>query len=69
MGTVIATPKKTLPCPICGNPSVKVARPFCSKVCADRDLGKWLSEDYRIPTEEGAQMAQISEDEEGEGEN
>ena len=67
MGTAMATPKKTHHCPICGNPSAKVTRPFCSKVCADRDLGKWLSEDYRIPTEEGPKMAQTLEDKEGEG--
>ncbi|MCA8901763.1 MAG: DNA gyrase inhibitor YacG [Hyphomonas sp.] len=24
-------------------------RPFCSKRCADVDLGKWLNEGYAIP--------------------
>jgi endogenous inhibitor of DNA gyrase (YacG/DUF329 family) len=24
-------------------------RPFCSQRCADVDLGRWFSEDYRIP--------------------
>jgi endogenous inhibitor of DNA gyrase (YacG/DUF329 family) len=28
---------------------VKV-KPFCSKRCADRDLNRWLSESYAIPT-------------------
>jgi endogenous inhibitor of DNA gyrase (YacG/DUF329 family) len=23
--------------------------PFCSKHCADLDLGRWLTESYRIP--------------------
>ncbi|MEM0977130.1 MAG: DNA gyrase inhibitor YacG [Pseudomonadota bacterium] len=36
-------------CPICGKPTDKKYRPFCSKRCADIDLGKWLSEGYAIP--------------------
>ena len=28
-------------------------RPFCSKRCADVDLGKWFGERYAIPAEEG----------------
>jgi hypothetical protein len=24
-------------------------RPFCSRRCADVDLGRWLTEQYRIP--------------------
>jgi hypothetical protein len=24
-------------------------RPFCSPRCADVDLGRWLSEQYRVP--------------------
>ena len=27
-------------------------RPFCSKRCADLDLGKWLTEAYTIPAVE-----------------
>jgi endogenous inhibitor of DNA gyrase (YacG/DUF329 family) len=27
-------------------------RPFCSRRCADADLGRWLGEQYRIPTAE-----------------
>jgi len=37
------------PCPICGKPSTRDAYPFCSTRCADVDLKRWLSEDYRIP--------------------
>ena len=40
-------------CPICGNPDAAAHRPFCSKRCADIDLGRWLKESYRVPTEEG----------------
>jgi endogenous inhibitor of DNA gyrase (YacG/DUF329 family) len=39
-------------CPICSKPSETKYRPFCSKRCADIDLGRWLKEGYRVPTEE-----------------
>ena len=41
-------------CPICHTelkPEMKPHRPFCSARCKSIDLGKWLSEDYRIPVE------------------
>ena len=37
------------PCPICGKPASARWRPFCSKRCADIDLGRWFGEAYRIP--------------------
>ena len=40
-----AKPRK---CPICGKATVEAYRPFCSKRCADIDLGKWLSGSYTI---------------------
>ena len=40
-----------MPCPICDRPTVTDYRPFCSKRCADRDLGKWLTGAYAIPVE------------------
>jgi uncharacterized protein len=40
------------PCPICGKPASARWRPFCSKRCADIDLGRWFGEAYRIPAEE-----------------
>jgi endogenous inhibitor of DNA gyrase (YacG/DUF329 family) len=39
------------PCPMCGKPADPAHRPFCSKRCADLDLGQWLGEGYRIPGE------------------
>lgn len=39
-------------CPICRRPTHKEYRPFCSKRCADRDLGKWLSGGYAIPVQD-----------------
>ena len=39
-------------CPICGKPADLKYRPFCSKRCADIDLGRWLKEGYRFETDE-----------------
>ena len=40
-------------CPICGEEvtprSANKAFPFCNARCKSIDLGKWLSEDYRVP--------------------
>lgn len=45
-------------CPICQKPTEKAFRPFCSKRCADIDLGKWFSGAYAIP----AQMPEDAEE-------
>jgi endogenous inhibitor of DNA gyrase (YacG/DUF329 family) len=39
-------------CPICKKPTDPHYRPFCSRRCADIDLGKWLTESYAIPVSE-----------------
>ncbi|MGR3565038.1 MAG: DNA gyrase inhibitor YacG [Heliomarina sp.] len=39
-------------CPFCAEETDPKYRPFCSRRCADRDLGKWLSGSYAIPSEE-----------------
>ena len=39
-------------CPVCGKPAEAAYRPFCSRRCADVDLGRWFNEDYRIPAPE-----------------
>jgi hypothetical protein len=39
-------------CPICARPTDPKYRPFCSRRCADVDLGRWLTERYAIPVEE-----------------
>jgi endogenous inhibitor of DNA gyrase (YacG/DUF329 family) len=36
-------------CPICRKPAVEAYKPFCSKRCADVDLGRWLGGTYAIP--------------------
>jgi len=39
-------------CPVCGKPQVEKFRPFCSRRCADLDLGRWLKGGYAIPAAE-----------------
>jgi endogenous inhibitor of DNA gyrase (YacG/DUF329 family) len=36
-------------CPICRKPTDPAYRPFCSRRCADVDLGRWLTGSYVIP--------------------
>jgi endogenous inhibitor of DNA gyrase (YacG/DUF329 family) len=57
-------------CPICRRALGEDAqearfRPFCSKRCADVDLGRWLKGAYAIPAVENDEM---SEDGTGESE-
>ena len=39
-------------CPICSKPALAPHTPFCSRRCAQLDLGKWLTGDYAIPAYE-----------------
>jgi uncharacterized protein len=39
-------------CALCGKPVDPKYRPFCSRRCADVDLGRWLKEGYRVETDE-----------------
>lgn len=39
-------------CPICRRPAEPAYRPFCSRRCADIDLGRWLTGSYAIPSAE-----------------
>ena len=55
---------KRAKCPICGKPLVPEFRPFCSKRCADIDLGRWLGGKYRIETEEKPESGIPKEDDE-----
>jgi len=48
-------------CPICGQPAAPEHKPFCSRRCADIDLGRWLKGVYRVPTEERPTDGEASE--------
>ncbi len=38
-------------CPVCNKDSDPKFRPFCSRRCADVDLGRWLNGAYSIPAD------------------
>ncbi len=38
-------------CPICSRAQDAKYKPFCSRRCADVDLGKWLTGGYAIPAQ------------------
>ncbi|MBT2130623.1 DNA gyrase inhibitor YacG [Aliiroseovarius lamellibrachiae] len=38
-------------CPICSKNTDEDYRPFCSRRCADVDLGRWLNGSYCVPAE------------------
>lgn len=46
-------------CPICHKPSSDEARPFCSRRCADVDLGKWFSGSYTLASSEPLDEASL----------
>lgn len=37
-------------CPICKGETRADVRPFCSKRCADVDLGRWMTGGYAVPS-------------------
>ena len=60
-GSKAPKPKRHAKCPICGKPAGREYRPFCSKACADIDLGRWLGGRYAVPGERAA-LPQEEED-------
>ncbi|WP_415921291.1 DNA gyrase inhibitor YacG [Tateyamaria sp. SN6-1] len=39
-------------CPICRNETARDYRPFCSRRCADIDLGRWMNGAYAVPAQD-----------------
>jgi endogenous inhibitor of DNA gyrase (YacG/DUF329 family) len=62
-GKTARTSAKAPKCPICGKPRSEEFRPFCSKHCADVDLGRWLGGRYVVP---GAPVASNATEEDDE---
>ncbi|MFQ1700168.1 DNA gyrase inhibitor YacG [Loktanella agnita] len=48
-------------CPICNRPAEPKFKPFCSKRCADIDLGKWLTGSYAIPSNDLEDLDELEE--------
>jgi len=55
-------------CPICGKATVPRYRPFCSRRCADIDLGNWFAEGYRVASTDPDDIAEAEEAAENEAE-
>ena len=53
---------------MCKRPAHERYRPFCSKRCADLDLGRWLKGAYAIPAEEDDEESEAPAESEGEAE-
>ena len=46
-------------CPLCEQPAKAPHTPFCSRRCAQLDLGKWLTGDYAIPAHEAMEDSDV----------
>lgn len=53
-------------CPICQKYTDARYTPFCSKRCADIDLGRWLKGNYVIPGSEDNTLSQEVPEDDGE---
>ncbi|MHA6263553.1 DNA gyrase inhibitor YacG [Arenibacterium sp. CAU 1754] len=49
-------------CPLCSNDTDPKYRPFCSRRCADRDLGKWLNGSYAVPSQDPEDIEKAHEE-------
>ncbi|TDE35560.1 DNA gyrase inhibitor YacG [Antarcticimicrobium sediminis] len=48
-------------CPICKGASDPAYRPFCSKRCANIDLGNWLDGTYAVPSDSPEDLDKAAE--------
>jgi len=46
-------------CPTCSKPAEKPHSPFCSRRCAQADLGRWFSGQYGVPSTEDPDSADL----------
>ncbi len=51
-----------MPCPICEKDPSDQYRPFCSRRCADLDLGNWLNGNYAVPSTDPEDIEQALEE-------
>ena len=50
---------QTAACPLCEQPAKAPHTPFCSRRCAQLDLGKWLTGCYAIPCHEAMEDSDV----------
>ena len=48
-------------CPICAKDAEDRFRPFCSKRCADVDLGKWLNGSYAVASQDPDDVEELED--------
>ncbi|MGR3540159.1 MAG: DNA gyrase inhibitor YacG [Hasllibacter sp.] len=48
-------------CPICRKEPAARYRPFCSKRCADVDLGRWMTGGYAVPSRDPDDLEKAAE--------
>jgi len=46
-------------CPTCSKPAEKPHSPFCSRRCAQADLGRWFSGQYGVQSAEDPDSADL----------
>ncbi len=51
---------------MCEKPTDAAYRPFCSRRCADVDLGKWLNGSYAVPSTDPDDAEQAADEAERE---
>lgn len=55
---------KKIKCPYCKKSFIyqnSLFRPFCSEKCKMIDLGKWLNEDYTIPSDDSNEKESLND--------
>lgn len=48
-------------CPICRKETQKAFRPFCSRRCAEVDLGRWLTGGYAVPSDDPEDEEEVAQ--------
>ncbi|SEW04325.1 hypothetical protein SAMN05444851_1046 [Aliiroseovarius sediminilitoris] len=48
-------------CPVCEKKTDPTYRPFCSRRCADVDLGRWLNGSYAVPSDDPEDIEEAAE--------
>ena len=48
-------------CPICSKDTHEKYRPFCSKRCADVDLGRWMTGQYAVPSQDPDEAEELEQ--------
>ncbi len=69
VGTDNVVPLKPRKCAQCNKPVVHQFRPFCSRRCANLDLGNWFDESYRVPIDDPDEIEEALRDSENRGQD